>query len=523
MNRGHPLSILMIADVGSLSAFVPALASAFTRELRAHVRLQLQSSPADAAQTALATLLSLEKMLLRRNRPCWADRIAPSSLREWTSHKADVPISLIVDLTSKHQDHDLPVLRPVFNGGFGEEALASSVFFSGTPKIEITLRRTASNLPVVLCEGTASLEAATGVGGAMEAVWSRAAMLMVQAIRNRLSVDRHEPLHTAGSSPAPLSMPAVLRYSISAVAKAAAQAAYTLCCHRGHWRIGWRFADTSNDVWSHRSLAGVRWNVLQDPIDHFYADPFPVFWHGKDYIFFEDLDHKTGKGIISVVEFDSSGRPGTAVPVLEEPWHLSYPFMIEAEGELWMIPEASQSGQVTVYRAANFPWSWEPHAVLVSGTEAADATIANYGGRLWMFAVVRNGFGGYSDALSLWSADQLLGDWHPHEMNPVLIDDRLARPAGAMVVRDGHLMRPVQDCRNGYGAALSLARVTMLNDSSFKQVVETVLVPGTKAWPGHKVHTLNSSGRLEAIDGGVLRPRFPIATEVAKYIYRPQG
>src|SRR5690606_16517856 len=113
-------------------------------------------------------------------------------------------------------------------------------------------------------------------------------------------------------------------------------------------------------------------------------------------------DHKTGKGIISFVEFGQDGRPGDAVPVLEEPWHLSYPFLIEQEGEVYMIPEASLSGEIALYRATDFPRGWLKEATLVSGVEAADATVIRHGGRFWMFAVARDGVGGYSDTLAVW-------------------------------------------------------------------------------------------------------------------------
>ena len=131
--------------------------------------------------------------------------------------------------------------------------------------------------------------------------------------------------------------------------------------------------------------------MLADPVDHFYADPFPLNWQGKDYLFFEDLDHKTEKGIISVVVFDEVGRPGPTMPVLEEPWHLSYPFLIERGGEIFMIPESSTNREIALYRAVAFPLKWERHAVLVDGVEAADATIVEHDGLLFMFAVVRDG------------------------------------------------------------------------------------------------------------------------------------
>ncbi|MFX7776414.1 hypothetical protein ABTJ98_20490, partial [Acinetobacter baumannii] len=85
-----------------------------------------------------------------------------------------------------------------------------------------------------------------------------------------------------------------------------------------HWHVGWRFAGTT-DIWRTGELSGPAWNVLADPGNRCYADPFPVKWQGRTFVFFEDLDHRTGKGIISAIEFDGNGPVGKVMPVLEEP------------------------------------------------------------------------------------------------------------------------------------------------------------------------------------------------------------
>jgi len=76
-----------------------------------------------------------------------------------------------------------------------------------------------------------------------------------------------------------------------------------------------------------------------------------------------------------------------------------------------------------------------------------------------------------------------------------------------MVSRSGQLLRPVQDCRRSYGAALGIARVIQLDESGMEQVVETILNPGA-GWAGRKLHTLNEAGGLEFIDGSAMAPRW---------------
>jgi hypothetical protein len=102
--------------------------------------------------------------------------------------------------------------------------------------------------------------------------------------------------------------------------------------------------------------------------------------------------------------------------------------------------------------------------------------------------------------LYLWSAPDFRGPWTAHRRNPVLIDIASARPAGRFVERDGALYRPVQDCRNGYGAALGIARVDRLDHEQYRQTVETIIPPGRELG-GRRFHTLNSAGGFEFIDG----------------------
>jgi hypothetical protein len=303
----------------------------------------------------------------------------------------------------------------------------------------------------------------------------------------------------------PLDTITVARFAAKSLARAAARRLYSLCYNAPHWRVGWRFVEGA-DVIDLRAHPKTGWRDLPDDRRRFYADPFPIERDGRLLLFVEDFAHALGYGVISAVEFGGTGPVGVPRPVLDIGSHLSYPFVFEHRGAVWMVPESVATGTVDLYRAEMFPDRWVKEATLLAGIEASDATLLQHDGRWWMFATVRAG-GAFSDALHIWSAPDLLGPWRAHRGNPVLVDIATARPGGRIVRRNGKLIRPFQDCTDGYGAALGLAEIARLDDAGFAQRVETVLRSGPQ-WPGRRLHTLNRAGRLECIDGSATARRF---------------
>ncbi|WP_420413797.1 glucosamine inositolphosphorylceramide transferase family protein [Roseibium sp.] len=466
--------------------------------------------PEPPVSNPLKTLLAFEKVLMRSHRPCGsevidADRLpqarAGEAQADWTFNLTSKSLS-----ASSGQTFDIR-----FEGEAGEEALFAALLTKGTPTIEIVELSSGQ----VAAHGTASLEAAVGTGGAMEAVYSRVAILINRVIAG--AREHGTPIKTVILPP--ISLKQVTARMLRESVVMAIRTIYGMCFHASHWRIGWRFG-AAESVAANQDLGGAPWKVLASPHDHFYADPFLFEKDGRHFLFLEDLPQKTQKGVISMVEMSADGPVSDVQTVLEEPWHLSYPFVFERDGSIWMIPESSTNHEVVLYRAAEFPLRWERHTVLLADVEAADATIVEHDGRLWMFAVTRNGTGGYSDTLSIYYADELTGPWHSHEGNPVIVNDRTARPAGEFYHQDGKLWRPVQDCRNGYGAALALATVDELTPSTFKQTVHKTLTPGA-VWPGRKLHTLNKAGDLEVIDGCTYHPRSRTAAYLKDLFVKP--
>ncbi|WP_363348964.1 hypothetical protein [Methylocystis echinoides] len=455
----------------------------------AEVAFRCDAEP-DDQPSAVTQLLNLERLLIKRARPALCDRLAPPI------SAADAAADVIVDLTGgADMKSGARMLRPLYDGHRADQAAINAIFSGVAPILAIQDVATGD----IAAQGLPSFECEPALTLYLDAVYSRVALLIEQAI----AVPRPSatpPARATRSAPTPGA------YLAKRLAFAATRAMYRLCCHSPHWRIGWRFNDGPGALET-GSLAGPAWNALYDCDMGFAADPFPVQWRGRMGVFFESMDYRSGRGAIRFQAFGAEGPIGHALTALAEPWHLSYPFLIEDAGVLYMAPEASASQAITLYRCVEFPLRWEPVAKLVDNVEAADATIFRHGGRYWMTSVVRDGYGGYSDTLAIHHAATLLGPWEPHRLSPVLVDSRFARPAGAVVPTPRGLFRPVQDCEKGYGKAIAIMRIDALDAENFRQSFVSRMTPGAR-WTGGRLHTLNRCGGLECIDGAILAPKY---------------
>ena len=441
-------------------------------------------------ESCVELLFALERMIFGASGPTLASTIPPEDFPR-VSGEPEGQADLTLDFCGVGGEEAGTIWNVTFDGEFGDFGVLGALLAGNFPVIEISDAVSGR----LVASGRAGSESAKGLLGDFESVLSRAVALIVAAIEGRASSPSlgRERVFRRGCA-------ATARFQLLSMARAVRHRLYNLCCYAPHWRVGWRFVDGPDviDLGRHPESG---WTNLPDDVVHFYADPFPFEWKDRMFLFVEDFDHRLGRGVISVVEFDERGPRHAPRPVLDIEVHLSYPFVFEHAGEIWMIPESLGRRSIDLYRAETFPGRWSLESTLVADIAASDATLLKQGGEWWMMATVQEDpLGSWSDALYLWRAPTPLGPWIAHKGNPVLVDIASARPAGRVVRRGGRLVRPVQDCRGGYGAALALATITRLDEDAFEQRIDARICPGP-LWPGRRLHTLNRAGRLECIDG----------------------
>jgi hypothetical protein len=228
----------------------------------------------------------------------------------------------------------------------------------------------------------------------------------------------------------------------------------------------------------------------------------------------EEFQEVSQKGRIIAVEFDGEELSECRRVVLEADNHLSYPFaFLNNCDDVFMIPEAAASGKTTVF---SFNQDGTLKLFCSIDRRLADPTIVRHKDRYWLFACDEE-INAY-DALVIYWSDRLEGPWLPHFLNPVKIDIRSSRPAGALFYHNGRLLRPAQDCSRSYGAALTINEILELTPASFRERTICHLQP--ESTMPHGLHTFCLAQGRVIVDGKrlVIRPLAMIRRGVNRFV-----
>jgi len=228
------------------------------------------------------------------------------------------------------------------------------------------------------------------------------------------------------------------------------------------------------------------------------ADPNVVTIEGTTYCFLERCRPGEKKGHIACFRFTDDGSPSDAKTVIECEHHLSYPFVFEWIGSIYMAVEAAEASCVKIFEAKAFPLRWVEVSRILEGHAVYDPTLFEHDGDWYLFAAIDECGGGSSDELFLFTSRTPLGPWKPHPGNPVVSDVRVARPAGPLLRSKGRILRPAQDCSRSYGRAINMCEVTELSPTSYEQKPVSRIDPRDLGKLG--CHTISRSGGYEVID-----------------------
>jgi hypothetical protein len=228
--------------------------------------------------------------------------------------------------------------------------------------------------------------------------------------------------------------------------------------------------------------------------DRMWADPFPVQHDGRYYIFVEQQFN--GKnGTLGYIELFADLSHSDFVPILDAPYHLSYPNIFNVGGQWYMIPESNEHNAIELYRATEFPAKWVHDRTLLDDVRAVDTSIFFYRDRWYLFTSIATDSTSLNDSLFIFSAHEFpSSEWTSHQDNPVKKTRKGSRMGGRPFIdAQGRIVRPSQSCVREYGEALILQRVTELSETKFREEEEKTVYPERKH---HAVctHTWNECG-----------------------------
>jgi hypothetical protein len=235
--------------------------------------------------------------------------------------------------------------------------------------------------------------------------------------------------------------------------------------------------------------------IIIAPRGRYYADPFLLEWSDRHFLVFEEYSFAARKGRICYCEIYEDLSLSPPAVALERDYHLSYPFLLIADGKLYMLPETAENEALELYHAPVFPGEFTLTHTLIEDIVAIDPTVVHWRDRLWLFANSHA-----DDSLNLFWANDLFGPWQPHPSNPVVKDIGSARPAGSVFELGGRLLRPAQDGSARYGHQVVFKCIDRLDSTGYAE--HEVGRIGPNWLPDNlATHTYNRSGQFEVVDG----------------------
>ncbi|HAL64173.1 MAG: Uncharacterized protein XD81_0354 [Bacteroidetes bacterium 38_7] len=264
-----------------------------------------------------------------------------------------------------------------------------------------------------------------------------------------------------------------------------------------HWSIAFIETSINDFIENNFPTENLKW-IHSKTRRQYYADPAGIYQNHQLKILCEHYDYKSAHGEISLFKINNNSafyKPEKIL--LNESWHLAFPFIFEAESNFWCVPESAESNQLMLYR-----WDIEKkelifEKILISDIQAVDPFIF-YHHQKWWLMFTDKFKSNYS--LHLWYAEDFRGPYFPHLNNPVKTDIRSSRPAGNIFYMDGRLMRTAQDCSVISGHRIAINEIIKISPSSFFEITRFFLDPPKLRQHFKGMHTLNTAGPYVIFD-----------------------
>lgn len=255
-----------------------------------------------------------------------------------------------------------------------------------------------------------------------------------------------------------------------------------------------------------------KFRLLKRPL-RMVADPFLFVYNNTLYMFYEQFRMNT-KGVIAMVSTKDLENWTDPVVVLEEPYHLSFPWVFVHEDKVFMIPESGSDKSVRLYEADNDSlnhFSFVKLLVSCSNLKDSndsfeywfgDSTILEKEGLFYLFSSFgKNG----ANELRLFLSEDITGPYREHPASPICLSSKFGRNAGPILSSGGKDFRVAQDCVEGYGENIHVMEVDEITPTTYQEhVVHENIIPRNRCFfrnGGHQFSTVFFLGKtIVAVD-----------------------
>jgi hypothetical protein len=231
----------------------------------------------------------------------------------------------------------------------------------------------------------------------------------------------------------------------------------------------------------------------------FVADPFLIHEDETWYLFFEVYNQNTKQGDLAVATSSDASRWQYQQIILDEPFHLSYPYVFKWQDDYYLIPESFEANSIRLYKAMFV-------TTLVDNVERVDNSIVYFNSQWWIFAAPTS-----NDTLHLYYANDLMGPWREHPDSPIVENNNhISRPSGRVLVYEDQLYRYTMDVNPSVGTHLIWAfEITDISPTTYAETLaseQPILMASGQGWNGNgmhqiDVHQIGPDRWMAAVDG----------------------
>jgi hypothetical protein len=266
-----------------------------------------------------------------------------------------------------------------------------------------------------------------------------------------------------------------------------------------------------------KNLGNISW-MKHRYKDRFFSDPFVLNVVKDDLVILaEEFIFSKNKGTIVKLIIDRyTKKLKYKIQLLELNTHLSYPLVFRLGNDIYICPENSQAGKLTLYLYDQYSEKLIPVKALIN-EPLLDATLFYYENKYWIIASKLNDL---NNKLYVYYSSSIDGKYSLIKRPPDVFDRGCIRSAGNIIFYKNKLYRPAQVNINRYGEGIGINEIENMTEDSYKEKCVFKIFPNSFKY-NLGLHTINFFEDICVVDGcGYLYPLIGRMMKLAKRLIK---